>query len=54
MLQNQSVQVSIDNSSASRILSAGSAKVHLQNIAVVQSQNSPVDLKRTKGTSGLL
>ena len=42
MLQNQSIQTSIDNSSASRILSVGTK--HLQNIAIVQSQNLPVDL----------
>ena len=34
MLQNQSVQVNIDNSSACRILSVGSAKLYLQNIAI--------------------
>ena len=34
MSQNQSVQVNIDNSSACRILSAGSAKPYLQNIAI--------------------
>ena len=33
MLRNQSVQVNIDNSSSFRILSAGSAKPYLQNIA---------------------
>ena len=56
MLRNQSVQVSIDSFSASRILSAIllCATLHLQIIAFVQSQNSPVDLQRTNGTSGLL
>ena len=34
MLQNQSVQVNIDNSSACRTFSVGSAKPHLQNIAI--------------------
>ena len=34
MLQNQSVQVNIDNCSACRIWSVGSAKPHLQNIAI--------------------
>ena len=34
MLRNQSVQVNIDNSSACRILSVGSAKPYLQNIAI--------------------
>ena len=34
MSQNQSAQVNIDNSSACRILSAGSAKPYLQNIAI--------------------
>ena len=34
MLRNQSVQVNIDNSSACRILSVGSTKSHLQNIAI--------------------
>ena len=34
ILRNQSVQVNIDNSSACRILSAGSAKLHLQDIAI--------------------
>ena len=34
MLRNQSVQVNIDNSSACRILFAGSAKPYLQNIAI--------------------
>ena len=34
MLRNQSVQVNIDNSSAFRILSVGSTKPYLQNIAI--------------------
>ena len=34
MFRNISVQVNIDNSSAGRILSVGSAKPHLQNIAI--------------------
>ena len=34
MLQNQSVQASMDNFSACRILSVGSSKPHLQNIAI--------------------
>ena len=34
MLLNHSVQVNIDNSSACRILSAGSTNPHLQNIAI--------------------
>ena len=34
MLRNQSVQDSIENSSACRILSVGNAKSHLQNIAI--------------------
>ena len=34
MLQNQSVQVNIDNSSACRILTVGSAKPYLQIIAI--------------------
>ena len=34
MLRNQSVQVNIDNSSACRILSVGSTKPYLQNIAI--------------------
>ena len=34
MLRNQSVQVNIDNSSACRILSVGSARPYLQNIAI--------------------
>ena len=34
MLRNQSFQVNIDNSSACRILSAGSAEPYLQNIAI--------------------
>ena len=33
-LRNQSVQVNIDNSSACRILSVGSARPYLQNIAI--------------------
>ena len=34
MLRNQSVHVNIDNSNAYRILSVGSAKPYLQNIAI--------------------
>ena len=34
MWRNESVQVNIDNSSACRILSAGSAKLYLQDIAI--------------------
>ena len=34
MLRNQSIQVNIDNSSACRILSVGSAKPYLRNIAI--------------------
>ena len=34
MLQNQSIQVNIDNSSACKILSVDSAKPYLQNIAI--------------------
>ena len=34
MLRNQSVQVNIDDACACRILSAGSAKPYLQNIAI--------------------
>ena len=34
ILKNQSVQVNIDNSSACRILSIGSSKPHLQNLAI--------------------
>ena len=34
MLRNQSAQITIDNSSACRILSVGSAERYLQNIAI--------------------
>ena len=59
MLRNQSVQVNTDNSSACRILSVGSAKPYLQNIAIddfsfCSKFNSPVDPKRTKRTNRLL